>query len=234
MLAMEDQRVISELNVVARKTLCDAVRQHLMQTCGLSRNGYPFLSHDLHFGAICDKLRPLLHTSWLPTIKPCQTSFTCIVYDRFNRQKVSDVNGGYSEIVETLPVFSAAPASEALTIVLTLYCNTNEYGDGIHYEWIRAIEKDSNCYVHNSSVSHDESSSSSTENSSSSFETQNSCTYSSDSSTNDTGSSDDSTDSSDTDTSSAVTSAEPSVPSQSPTESQTNYRSFLILKRHEG
>ena len=141
LLAMEDQGLIGPLSMDRRVQLCTAVRCHLVRACGLSPHSYPFLSHDEHFAAICQVLRESLLPLWLAQQPPSQTSLTCIVYDRFNRQRVQDANGGYAELVETNPVHSVAPGEESLTAVVTLYCNTHDNGEGWHYEWIRACDE---------------------------------------------------------------------------------------------
>ena len=141
LLAMEDQGLIGPLDIDMRVQLCTAVRRHLVMACGLSPHSYPFLSHDEHFEAICQVLRESLLPLWLAEQCPSQTSLTCIVYDRFNRQMVEDATGGYTELVETNPVHSAAPGAESLAAVVTLYCNTHDNGEGWHYEWIRACDE---------------------------------------------------------------------------------------------
>ena len=123
---MQDQKLIGPLDMAVRAQLCTAVRRHLVKACGLSPHSYPFLSHDEHFEAICQVLRESLLPLWLAEQCPSQTSLTCIVYDRFNRQMVQDTNGGYAELVETNPVHSVAPGEESLTAVVTLYCNTHD------------------------------------------------------------------------------------------------------------
>ena len=141
LLAMADQGLIGPLDKDKRVQLCTAVRRHLVTYCGLSPHGYPFLAHDEHFDAICQVLRVSLLPLWLAEQCLSQTSFTCIVHDRFNRQMVRDATGAYSELPETNPVHSAAPGAESLSVVVTLYCNTYDNGEGWHYEWIRAEEE---------------------------------------------------------------------------------------------
>ena len=63
---------------------------------------------------------------------------TAVVYDRFNRHMVEDGAGGWTELVETNPVHSPAPANESDTCLLALYCSTHDDGHGWHYEWVRA------------------------------------------------------------------------------------------------
>ena len=130
LLAMEDQGLIGPLSIDRRVQLCTAVRCHLLRDCGLSPHSCPFLSHDKHFAAICQVLRESLLPLWLAEQCPSQTSLTCIVYDRFNRQMVEDATGGYTELVETNPVQSAAPGAESLSAVVTLYCNMHDNGEG--------------------------------------------------------------------------------------------------------
>ena len=139
LLAMEDQGLIGPLDIDMRVQLCTAVRRHLVMACGLSPHNYPFLSHDEHFEAICQVLREYLLPLWLAEQCPSQTSLTCIVYDRFNRQMVEDATGGFVELAETNPVQSAAPGAESLSAVVALYCNTHDNGDGV------ALRVDSRC-----------------------------------------------------------------------------------------
>ena len=113
LLAMEHQGLIGPLHRDRRAQLCTAVRSHLETTCGVCPHSYPFLSHDQHFDVICQKLRKSLVPLWQTDRTPSQISFTCIVYDRFNRQMGEDANGGYTELVETNPVHSAAPGEES-------------------------------------------------------------------------------------------------------------------------
>merc|ERR1711954_542165 len=103
LLAMEDQGLIRSLDIDMRVQLCTAVRRHLVLACDLSPHSYPFLSHDEHFEATCQVLRESLLPLWLAEQCPSQTSLTCIVYDRFNRQMVEDVSRGCAELIETNP-----------------------------------------------------------------------------------------------------------------------------------
>ena len=86
LLPMANQGLIRPLNVDVRKQLCTTVRSHLALACGLSAQSYPFLSHDERFVAICQALRTCLLPFWVAEQRPSQTSFTCIVFDRFNGQ----------------------------------------------------------------------------------------------------------------------------------------------------
>ena len=132
---MEDQGLIGPLDIDVRMQLCTTVRRHLDMACGLSPHSYPALSHDKHFVAICEVLRKSLLPLWLAEPLPSQTSLTCIVYDRFNRQMVTDATGERAELVETNPVHSAALGAESLAAVVTLYCQTHDNGEGWRYEW---------------------------------------------------------------------------------------------------
>ena len=133
--ALADQGLLKPLSGEVRDALCLQVRHHLEKSHNLSPCNYPFLSHDHHFHPICQILRQTLGQLWISD--PSYTSFTCIVYDRFNRQLVEDDVGELSEIPETNPVYSAAPTKESTMVVILLYCNTDEFGKGWHYEWIR-------------------------------------------------------------------------------------------------
>ena len=141
LLAIESQELIVPLQLSERMHLCTTVRRYLEMTCDLCAHGYPFLSHDAHFDAICQQLRQSLLPLWREQHSLSRTSFTCIVYDRFNRQMVENVNGEYTELVETNPVHSRAHGEESMTVLIMLYCNTHDNGDGWHYEWLRAVNK---------------------------------------------------------------------------------------------
>ena len=142
LLAIEHQGLIETLHVDRRSQLCAAVRRHLETTCGICPHSNPFLSHDQHFHGICQQLRTSLLPIWRAEHTPSQTSFTCIVYDRFNRQMLENADGTYSELVETNPVYSVAPGENALTSLISIYCNTNANGEGWHYEWITPCTMD--------------------------------------------------------------------------------------------
>ena len=135
--ALADQGLLKPLRRKIRNNLCLQVRQHLEKSHNLSPCNYPFLSHDHHFHPICQILRQTLGQLWISD--PSHTSFTCIVYDRFNRQLVEDGVGELSEIPETNPVYSPAPSSKSTMVIILLYCNTDDFGNGVHYEWIRTM-----------------------------------------------------------------------------------------------
>ena len=94
LLSMEDQGLIGPLSIQARAQLCIVVRNYLERNCGLCTRNYPFLSHDNHFADICHVLRQSLLPHWRGEQSLVQTSLTCIVYDRFNRQLRGDAMGG--------------------------------------------------------------------------------------------------------------------------------------------
>ena len=141
LLALEDQGAIVASSALVRQQLCRSVRRYLEIACHLPANGFPFLSHDAHFASICHMLRCLLERSWRGEAPLAETSFTCIVQDRFNRQVVVDNDGTRTELAETNPVYSRACGAETFEVILMLYCNTHEDGEGWHYEWIHVCEE---------------------------------------------------------------------------------------------
>ena len=107
LLALADQGLIKPLDKQQRGVLCTNVRRDLETSWNLSPHNNPFLSHDDHFHPICEKLRETLEPLWVPPESLSQTAFTCIVYDRFNRQTVQDATGEFTEIEETNPVHAS-------------------------------------------------------------------------------------------------------------------------------
>ena len=140
-LAMEHGHILQQLDMDKRAEICSHVRGYLIQECGLSPHGYPFLSHDEHFHLICTVLRTHLRELWQAPKHAAETSFTCIVYDRFNRRMAQDATGSHCELVETNPVYSPGTNGMRNEMLLMLYCNTHDNGEGWHYEWIRAQDK---------------------------------------------------------------------------------------------
>ena len=122
------------LPVCTRLNVCVIVRCYLVLAGSVSPVGFPFLAHDEHFGRICLALRQALLPWWKGEARPDGTSFTCVVYDRFNRQIVEDSDGTFTELAETNPVYSAAPSVESSKVCLMLYCHTCDNGEGFHYE----------------------------------------------------------------------------------------------------
>ena len=121
------------MDVHERDSVCRDVRQHFVRRHGVA-DRYPFLQHDIHFDPICQRLRTEWVTKWVLATSPAKIKLVAVVYDRFNRSRVIGVNNAFDEIAETEPVVSRPIAPVADTAVLLLYCNTNDDGEGWHYE----------------------------------------------------------------------------------------------------
>ena len=159
LLALMHYGYVRYLGQNAREFLCARVRQYLEIHCNLRPVGYPFLQHDAHFHAICTYLRTYNAVDWL--LYPAEgLSLTLLVYDRFNRQRLEDVDGVAIELPETNPVYSAAPGAPTHNVVLLLHCHTSDTGDGYHYERIQSGQSSESAHVNVSSQSSERSASS--------------------------------------------------------------------------
>ena len=139
LLSLHSLGYTCELTLPDRASICRATRQHLVAYHDASPAGY--LAHEDHFAPICDYLRSLSSEElWEPTVDPAQLNLTAVVFDRFHRHQLVDINGGVTELPEAHPVNSqsAADVGSSETAVLQLYCNTldDEHGTPWHYEWI--------------------------------------------------------------------------------------------------